>query len=46
MEKENDPDELVDLDMEPEQAIKAVLDGTGTEDEGVETDPEEPKTED
>ena len=24
-----DPDELVGLDMEPEQAIKAILDGAG-----------------
>jgi hypothetical protein len=45
MEKENDPVELVDLDMEPEQAIKAVLDGAGTEGEDVETNPEEPETE-
>ena len=35
MAKENDPDELVDLDIEPEQAIKAILDddaeGDGTD---------------
>jgi hypothetical protein len=33
-----DPDELVGLDMEPEQAIKAILDGAGTEGEEVEMD--------
>jgi hypothetical protein len=45
MGKESDPDELVKLDMDPEQAIKSVLDGAGTEDEEVEMDPEEPAAE-
>ncbi|HEV3266767.1 MAG TPA: hypothetical protein VGZ68_00005 [Acidimicrobiales bacterium] len=40
-----DPDELVGLDMEPEQAIKAILDGAGTQDEEVEMEPEETETE-
>lgn len=40
-----DPDELVGLDMEPEQAIKAVLDGAGVKGEEVEMEPEEPETE-
>ena len=31
MEKENDPDELLDLDIEPEQAIKAILDDDDAE---------------
>ncbi|MGC1237482.1 MAG: hypothetical protein WA860_01685 [Acidimicrobiales bacterium] len=35
---EHDPDELVGLDIEPEQAIKGVLDGAGAEDEEVEMD--------
>jgi hypothetical protein len=38
MGKEKDPDELVDLDIEPEQAIKAILDDDVTDEE-----PEEPK---
>lgn len=38
MAKDYDPDELVGLDMEPEQAIKAILDGAGTEDEDCEMD--------
>jgi hypothetical protein len=32
-EKENDPDELAELDIEPEQAIKEVLDEEDDEDE-------------
>jgi hypothetical protein len=32
-EKENDPDELAELDIEPEQAIKEVLDDEDDEDE-------------
>lgn len=42
---EFDPDELVGLDMEPEQAIKAILDGAGTEGEEVEMEPDEPEDE-
>lgn len=40
-----DPDELFKLDMEPEQAIKEILDGAGVEGEEVEMEPEEPETE-
>jgi hypothetical protein len=40
MAKDYDPDELVGLDMEPEQAIKAILEGAGTEGEEVEMDPD------
>jgi hypothetical protein len=39
MEKDKfDPDELFKLDMEPEQALKEVLDGAGVEGEEVEMD--------
>jgi hypothetical protein len=31
--KRYDPDELFTLDMEPEQALKEILDGAGTEGE-------------
>ncbi|HWD97182.1 MAG TPA: hypothetical protein VG246_12245 [Acidimicrobiales bacterium] len=41
MEKENDPDELAGLDMEPEQAIKQILDGDETEGEDVEVNSED-----
>ncbi|MGC1237486.1 MAG: hypothetical protein WA860_01705 [Acidimicrobiales bacterium] len=37
--KDNDPDELAELDIEPEQAIKEVLDEEDDEDK------EEPKSE-
>ncbi len=45
MAKDYDPDELVGLDMEPEQAIKAILDGAGTEGEVEMEDPEDEETE-
>lgn len=35
MGRENDPDELVDLDIEPEQAIKAVLDDEVSDEESA-----------
>jgi hypothetical protein len=38
MEKEDDLDELVDLDIEPEQAIKAILDDDEAEGEDDETE--------
>jgi hypothetical protein len=38
-EKDNDPSELTELDVEPEQAIKEILD------EGDDEDEEGPKTE-
>jgi hypothetical protein len=44
MGKENDPDELAELDIEPEQAIKAVLDDEDAV-EDPEADAEEPKPE-
>jgi hypothetical protein len=33
MSKERDPDELVELDIEPEQAIKEILDNEESDDE-------------
>lgn len=38
MGKDNDPDELADLDIEPEQAIKAILDDDESDDESKEDD--------
>jgi hypothetical protein len=43
--KRYDPDELVGLDMEPEEAINAIMHGAGTEDEPVKMDTEESETE-
>ena len=43
--KRYDPDELVGLDMEPEEALGAILEGAGTEGEEVEMDSEESETE-
>lgn len=43
--KHYDPDEPVGLDMEPEDALEAILGGAGTEGEEVEMEPEEPETE-
>ena len=40
-----DPDELVSLDIDPEQALKSILDGAGVEGEEVEMEPEESETE-
>ena len=39
-----DADELFSLDMEPEQALREILDGADTEDEEVEMEPEEQET--
>ena len=41
MAKDFDPNELVGLDMDPEQALKDILDGAGVEGEEVEMDPVE-----
>ena len=40
-----DPDERFGLDMEPEEALEAILDGAGTEGEEVEMEPEEDDSE-
>jgi hypothetical protein len=37
-EKENDPDELAELDIEPEQAIKEVLDEEDEDEKGPQAD--------
>lgn len=39
-----DPDERFTLDMEPDEALGAILEGAGVEDEDVEMEPEEPET--
>jgi hypothetical protein len=40
-----DSDERFNVDSDPEAAIKEVLDGSGTEGEGVEMDEDEPEDE-
>ena len=44
MGKENDPDELADLDIEPEQAINAILDDEDADEESA-VDSKNPKPE-
>jgi hypothetical protein len=44
MGKENDPDELADLDIEPEQAINAILDDEDADEEPA-VDSQNPKPE-
>jgi hypothetical protein len=44
MGKENDPDELADLDIEPEQAINAILDDEDADEEPA-VDSKNPKRE-
>jgi hypothetical protein len=43
--KRYDPDELVGLEMEPEDALEAILYGAGTDGEEVEMEPEDSETE-
>lgn len=43
--KKYDPEERVGLDMDPEDALQAILGGAGTEDEPVQMDPEDPEAE-
>lgn len=38
--KRYDPDEEIGLDMEPEEALGAILEGAGTEGEEVEMEPD------
>jgi len=44
--KRYDPDELVGLEMEPEEALEAILGGAGTADEDWEMDTEGSDSED
>jgi hypothetical protein len=43
--KRFDPDERVGLDMDPEDALEAILGGAGVDPDDVEMDPEESETE-